>query len=252
MNKDTLRQIFVALAVAATIAMNFLANIIPFNGQNTGEISDRFKVFFVPAGYVFSIWGLIYIGLAAYAVYQALPAQKSEPSLRRIGWPFLAASAANIIWLIFWHYNLFPLSEVAMLTLLVSLIIIYLRLGIGVREVGAGMRWAVHIPFSVYLGWISVATIANTTDLLYYWNWGGWGISPQAWAVIMLAVAVLLGLIMALRRRDVAFLAVLLWAFAGIAVKQALFPLVANAAWIAALLVVGEIILAIWLGRRKP
>ena len=252
MNKDTLRQIFVALAVAATIAMNFLANIIPFNGQNTGEISDRFKVFFVPAGYVFSIWGLIYIGLAAYAVYQALPAQKSEPSLRRIGWPFLAASAANIIWLIFWHYNLFPLSEVAMLTLLVSLIIIYLRLGIGVREVGAGMRWAVHIPFSVYLGWISVATIANTTDLLYYWNWGGWGISPQAWAVIMLAVAVLLGLIMALRRRDVAFLAVLLWAFAGIAVKQALFPPVANAAWIAALLVAGEIILAIWLSRRKP
>lgn len=252
MSKDSLRQIFVALAVAATIAMNFLANIIPLNGQNTGEISDRFKVFFVPAGYVFSIWGLIYVGLAAYAVFQALPAQKSEPSLRRIGWPFLVASAANIIWLFFWHYNLFPLSEVAMLTLLASLIIIYLRLEIGIKEVGAGMRWAVHIPFSVYLGWISVATIANTTDLLYYWNWGGWGISPQVWAVIMLAVAALLGLIMALRRRDVAFLAVLVWAFAGIAVKQAPFPLVANAAWIAALLVVGEIILAIWLGRRKP
>ena len=252
MSKDSLRQIFVALAVAATIAMNFLANIIPLNGQNTGEISDRFKVFFVPAGYVFSIWGLIYVGLAAYAVFQALPAQKSEPSLRRIGWPFLVASAANIIWLFFWHYNLFALTEVAMLTLLASLIIIYLRLGIGIREVGAGMRWAVHIPFSVYLGWISVATIANTTDLLYYWNWGGWGISPQVWAVIMLAVAALLGLIMALRRRDVAFLAVLVWAFAGIAVKQAPFPLVANVAWIAALLVVGEIILAIWLGRRKP
>lgn len=252
MSKDSLRQIFVALAVAATIAMNFLANIIPLNGQNTGEISDRFKVFFVPAGYVFSIWGLIYVGLAAYAVFQALPAQKSEPSLRRIGWPFLVASAANIIWLFFWHYNLFALTEVAMLTLLASLIIIYLRLEIGIKEVGAGMRWAVHIPFSVYLGWISVATIANTTDLLYYWNWGGWGISPQVWAVIMLAVAALLGLIMALRRRDVAFLAVLVWAFAGIAVKQAPFPLVANAAWIAALLVVGEIILAIWLGRRKP
>lgn len=252
MSKDNLRQIFVALAVAATIAMNFLANIIPLNGQNTGEISDRFKVFFVPAGYVFSIWGLIYVGLAAYAVFQALPAQKSEPSLRRIGWPFLVASAANIIWLFFWHYNLFALTEVAMLTLLASLIIIYLRLEIGIKEVGAGMRWAVHIPFSVYLGWISVATIANTTDLLYYWNWGGWGISPQVWAVIMLAVAALLGLIMALRRRDVAFLAVLVWAFAGIAVKQAPFPLVANAAWIAALLVVGEIILAIWLGRRKP
>ena len=252
MSKDSLRQIFVALAVAATIAMNFLANIIPLNGQNTGEISDRFKVFFVPAGYVFSIWGLIYVGLAAYAVFQALPAQKSEPSLRRIGWPFLVASAANIIWLFFWHYNLFALTEVAMLTLLASLIIIYLSLEIGIKEVGAGMRWAVHIPFSVYLGWISVATIANTTDLLYYWNWGGWGISPQVWAVIMLAVAALLGLIMALRRRDVAFLAVLVWAFAGIAVKQAPFPLVANVAWIAALLVVGEIILAIWLGRRKP
>ena len=251
MNKDTLRQILVVLAVVATIVMNFLANLIPLNGQNTGEISDRFKVFFVPAGYVFSIWGLIYIGLAAYAIYQALLAHKEEPSLRAIGWPFLIASAANIIWLFFWHYNLFPLSEVAMLSLLASLIIIYLRLGIGVRQVSTGMRWAVHVPFSIYLGWISVATIANTTDLLYYWNWNGFGISPQIWAVIMLAVAVILGLLMALRRHDVAFLAVLLWAFIGIAVKQAAFPTVANAAWVASVLVAVEIILAIWLGRRK-
>jgi hypothetical protein len=236
----------VVLATAATITMNILANALPLNGQNTGEISDRFKVFFVPAGYVFSIWGLIYIGLIAYAIYQALPAQRENPALERIFWPYLAASAANIVWLFFWHYNLFPLSEVAMLALLASLILIYVRLEIGKKPVSTGMRWAVHSPMSLYLGWISVATIANTSDLLYYWNWSGWGISPEVWAVIILAVTVLLGLLMALRRGDVIFLGVLVWALVGIAVKQAATPLVATSAWIAAILVVCEIVLALW------
>jgi hypothetical protein len=251
MSKNLLKPIVVVLATAATITMNILANALPLNGQNTGEISDQFDVYFVPAGYVFSIWGLIYIGLIAYAIYRALPAQRGNPALERIFWPYLAASAANIAWLFFWHYNLFPLSEVAMLTLLASLIVIYVRLGTGVAEVDPGMRWAVHAPMSLYLGWISVATIANTSDLLYYWNWSGWGISPEVWAVIMLAVAVVLGLLMALRRGDVIFLAVLLWAFAGIAVKQAGTPLVAISAWIAVALVVGGIALAVWTKRQR-
>ncbi len=97
MNKDTVRAIIVAVAVVAVIAVNGLANALPINGLNTGEISDRFEVYFVPAGYVFSIWGLIYLALATYAVYQALPAQRENEPLRRVGYLFALSCLANII-----------------------------------------------------------------------------------------------------------------------------------------------------------
>src|SRR5210317_1147670 len=118
MNKDTLRQIIVVLSVLATIIVNGLASALPINGQTTGEISDSFDVFFVPAGYVFSIWGLIYLGLLAYAVYQALPAQAENPSLRSIGYLFVLSCLANIAWIFLWHYNQVALSVLAMLALL--------------------------------------------------------------------------------------------------------------------------------------
>ncbi len=105
MSKDRVRQILVVLAVLAMITVNILANALPINGQNTGEISDRFDVFFVPAGYVFSIWGLIYLGLLAYAVYQALPAQAENPTLRSIGYLFVLSCLANIAWIFLWHCN---------------------------------------------------------------------------------------------------------------------------------------------------
>src|SRR4030066_548255 len=97
--KDILRQISVILTIAATIVINGLANALPINGQNTGEISDRFQVYFVPAGYFFSIWGLIYIGLIAYAVFQALPSQRENPRLRQTGYLVAGSGLANIVWL---------------------------------------------------------------------------------------------------------------------------------------------------------
>ncbi|MGC8827818.1 MAG: tryptophan-rich sensory protein, partial [Anaerolineae bacterium] len=105
MNKDVVRQWLVAAAVLVTIIVNALANILPLNGITTGEISDQFQVYFVPAGYVFSIWGLIYLGLVAFAIYQVLPAQRSNPRLRSMSWPFLVSCAANIAWLFLWHYQ---------------------------------------------------------------------------------------------------------------------------------------------------
>ncbi len=118
MRKDIIRQWVNLLAFGATFALNGLANALPLNGQSTGEISDRFQVYFVPAGYVFSIWGLIYLGLGAFAVYQALPAQREAPRLRRIGYLFALSCLANIAWLFLWHYEQFPLTLVAMLSLL--------------------------------------------------------------------------------------------------------------------------------------
>jgi benzodiazapine receptor len=234
MNRDTLRQILVLVAAFATIIFNIVANALPLNGLNTGEISDRFKILFVPAGYVFSIWGLIYLGLIAYAVYQALPTQRENPRLRKIGYIFILSCLANISWLFLWHYEIFEFTLIAMVVLLFSLIAIYLRLDIGRGEVSAGEKWAVHIPFSIYLGWITVATIANTTQLLYYLGWNGWGVSAEIWAVIMLIAGVVISAIMSLSRADIAYSLVLVWAFIGIAVKQNNTPLVANSALIGA------------------
>jgi len=129
MGRDRVRQWVSLLALMVTIAVNGLANALPLNGQTTGEISDRFQVYFVPAGYVFSIWGLIYLGLGVFAIYQVLPAQRDNPRLRRVGYPFAFSCLANVAWLLLWHYEVFPLTLVAMLALLLSLIAIYLRLG---------------------------------------------------------------------------------------------------------------------------
>ena len=210
MNNDKLRQAIVVVMVISTIVINGLANALPLNGQTTGEISDRFDVFFVPAGYVFSIWGLIYLGLGAYAIYQAIPAQSDNRRLRRIGVPFTIASLANIAWIFLWHYEQFPLTLVAMLTLLVSLIVTYLRLDISRAKVTTAERWTVDVPFSIYLGWITVATIANVTSLLEYLNWSGWGIQPEVWAVIMLIAGLAIASAVSLTRGDVAYLLVLI------------------------------------------
>ena len=243
MSKDTLRQAATIVTAALALVVNILSNALPLNGQNTGEISDRFKVFFVPAGYVFSIWGVIYIGWIAFVIYQALPAQKENPRLRRLGYLFAISNLFNAAWLFCWHYNLFGLSVIVMLGLLGLLIAGYLALNAGRAGGTAAERWCVDIPFGVYLGWISVAAIANITDYLYFIKWDGFGIAPQAWAVIMLIVASLLGLLMALRRQDAAYLLVFVWAFAGIAVKQAGVPPVAYSAWTAAGL---ALVLAVW------
>jgi TspO/MBR family len=245
MNRDIFRQWTTMLTIVVLIVMNVLANALPFNGLSTATISDSFKVFFVPAGYVFAIWGLIYIGLLAYGLYQALPAQQENPRLRRAAVPFIVGSLANIVWLFFWHYGQFTLTVVAMLILLASLIMVYQILGVNQVPVSKGERWAVQVPISIYLGWISVATIANITDWLWYVGWNGFGLSPEVWTVIMLAVAVVLAFLMALRRGDVAYLLVLAWAFAGIAVKQAATPLVSTAAWIATGLVFVAVVLAL-------
>jgi len=233
-NKDVTRQVIVIVATIATIIVNGLASSLPLNGLTTGEISDQFAVYFVPAGYVFSIWGLIYLGLLAYTVYQALPAQREQAKLRRIGYLYVGACLANTAWLFFWHYQLFALTVPVMLALLGVLIAIYLHLEIGRQSVSAARRWLVNIPFSIYLGWITVATIANVTSLLEYWEWNGWGIYPEHWAVIMLVVGAVVAAAVSITRGDIAYIAVIVWAFAGIAVKHADTSVVAITAWVAA------------------
>jgi len=250
MNKNIVRQSVNVLLVVATIVVNALANIIPFNGKNTGAISDQFHVYFVPAGYVFAIWGLIYIGLIAFGIYQALPSQRDNPRLRSVDGFFALASLSNMLWLFLWHYEQFMATLAVMLVLLAALIAIYQRLGMGRTSVSTAENWLVRIPFSIYLGWITVATIANVTEVLNYLKWNGFGLSPETWMLIILGAVFVIATLTNLTRRDVAYTLVILWALIGIIVKQADVPLVANATrWTAAAVAVT---LAIGLFLPKP
>lgn len=248
MTRDTARQFLNALAMLAALVVNVLATALPLNGRNTGAISDQFRVFFVPAGYVFAIWGVIYLGWIAFVVFQFLPSQARSPRLRALGFLFALSCVLNGAWLFCWHYGQFGLSVLVMLALLATLITAYLRLNVGRVKVGAVERWCVDVPFSIYLGWITVATVANISDYLYYIGWDGFGVSAQLWAVVMLIVASLLGLALALTRKDTGYLLVLVWAFIGIAIKQSAAALVMGAAWVAA---VFALALAAWSTLRR-
>jgi hypothetical protein len=234
MRKVTMQQISVLIAVIATLVVNALASSLPLNGMTPGEISDQFEVYFVPAGYVFSIWGVIYLGLIAYGIFQILPANSDSGNLRSIGWLFIGTSVANIVWLFLWHYAQFVWSIFAMLSLLVLLILIYERLWQARNQASRVEFWSVHIPFSIYLGWITVATIANATTVLDFVGWGGWGIPDVIWAVIMLVIATAIGLLVVFRRNDPAYGLVLVWAFVGIARKHMGTSSVELTAWITA------------------
>lgn len=214
------RQWVVLFATLLVLTVNTLANLLPINGMTTGQISDQFDVFFIPAGYVFSIWGLIYILLIGYTVYQFFPANRADEQLNQTGWWYAAGCLANAAWLLAWHYQLFTLSFVFMGTLFVTLYVIYQKLDIGLKPAEIKIRLFVQIPFSIYLAWISVALISNLAVVLVFSGWNGFGIPEASWAVIMMVVAILLAMMTAFNRGDVFFLGVIIWALVGIAVKN--------------------------------
>ncbi len=249
--KNTFRQVIVVLTILVTITINVLANALPINGMNTGQISDNFHVYFVPAGYVFAIWGIIYIGLIAYAVYQALPAQRENPRLQATGWWVVLGGLANSMWIFLWHYEQFVGTLGAMLILLATLIAVYLRLGIGRTKVSTGETWAVRVPFSIYLGWITVATVANVSDVLDYLKWDQFGMRASTWMVIILGAVLIIAGLMNFLRRDVAYALVILWALAGIAAKFPQEGIVTIATWVTFGLVAATLVAA-YLLKRKP
>jgi len=173
-----------------------------------------------PAGFTFSIWSIIYILLAVFVVYQALPRNRDKPFLYRISFLFILSGLLNVFWLFLWHYGFITYSIILMFGLLASLIAIYLRLNIGKAAVSFKERVCVHLPFSVYMGWITVATIANVSVALTFVGWDGGGIDLAIWAVLVIAVALLITLIAIVARKDVAYSLVIVWALGGIMAKQ--------------------------------
>ncbi len=209
------------LAFALTVVVNSLAGSTTLlGGKLTAEISDANPTLVTPAGYVFSIWGIIYVLLGIFVVYQALPSQNGKDFHERVGWFFVLSSLLNIVWLFLWQYEYLSLSVVVMFLLLATLIAIYLRLNIGKSRVALREKLAVHVPFSVYLGWITIATIADVSVTLVSMNWDGFGVSQETWATLVIVTALLITLLVIATRKDVAYGLVIIWALLGIAVKQ--------------------------------
>jgi hypothetical protein len=217
------------VALAITVLVNGLANGLPLGGQTTGEISDKYPSLFTPAGYVFSIWGLIYLGLIVFVIWQALPRQRSNEKIRSVRVPFVVSCACNAAWIFAWHFDLLWLSLVLMAGILGSLIVIYRRLAIGQDRVPVTERWFMHLPFSVYLAWISVASIANLSALQIDRGWDDLLFSAATWTIIKIAVAGSIAVTVLFRRRDVAFMLVVVWASIGIAVAHTDVPMVVGA-----------------------
>ena len=240
-------------ALVVVLFVNFLSNALPLNGRTAGEISDALPSYFTPAGYTFSIWALIYTALLGFIVYQALPAQRDRRFVGRIGWLFAASSVFNVAWLFSWHYGVYALSIFFMLALLFTLIAIYLRLDIGRRhpELSLADKLFVHFPFSLYIGWITVATIANVASVTAYWGWDGFGIAGPTWSAIMMLVAAAVAGALLFNRRNLAYAGVLIWALFGIRAAYPDVALIANTA-VAAAVFIALFALVGYLRTRRP
>jgi hypothetical protein len=212
------------LGFLGTVVVNALAVILPINNITTGELSDLYPNLFVPAGLTFAIWGLIYVLLGIFVIYPLIPSVRRNTQkvdfVRRIGPWFFISCLANIGWIFAWHYKIVPLSLVLMLILFGSLLAIYLRLNIGKSEAQKAEKYLVHLPFSVYLGWITIATIANATALLVNINWNAWGLGEQFWAAAVIIVGIAIALSILFTRKDIFYCLVVDWALLGILLKR--------------------------------
>ena len=216
----TLRYANILLFILTVIVNSIAGSTTLIGGRDTATVSNNNPTLITPAGYVFSIWGIIYILLGAFVVYQALPRERGSDYHRKIGWLFVLSSLVNIAWIFVWQFESLILSVVLIFALLLSLIAIYLRLNIGRSKVKTSERLAVHLPFSVYLGWITIASIADVAVTLTAYSWDGFGISPETWAIIVVAVALVITMLMLGIRKDVAYALVVIWALVGIGVNQ--------------------------------
>ena len=250
MRSDIARQALTVLAFLATIALNAAATTIPLGGQATNVISDSFHVYVIPAGYVFAIWGLIYTLLGAFTVWQALPRNREDAVLRNLGWLPALSGVLNSVWIVLFQYRVFVLTVPVIVALLVTLIAIHFRLWAYRAAMRGRTYWLVRAPWSVYLGWITVATIANIAQTLASLGFEGFGIEPTVIAAGVLLLGIAIAARFVGRFGDAAYGWVIVWAYAGVAVKESATPLVAVTALAGALLVAALVVAAI-LGRRS-
>lgn len=214
------------VGLVLVLTVNSLANVLPINGFNTGQVSSFYPNLFVPAGFTFSIWSLIYfmmIGFVAVSVKWMwnAPDMPSGKLAQTVSPLFLLTCLVNAGWILVWHYLMTGLSVLIMLVFLALLIQIYLKMQPFRESLSGFKKFFLYSFFVVYLGWISVATIANITALFVKLKWTGFGLEPAYWSLTLMAVAILLGLLFIVKRRDHAFAWVIAWALFGIHGSQA-------------------------------
>lgn len=234
-----------ALIITLSVVLTPIVGIFgPFqNGtpQGQGQTSPEL---FLPAGYAFSVWSVIYIGLFVFGIWQGLPAQTNNKRVRRAA-PWISLSAiGNVIWILFaGSVETVPWTIPAILIMEIPAWIAYLRLRINQPDIPAGER-LIHIPLQVYVGWLSVATVANSAAALNVLGWGGWGFSDEFWTVLMTVIATALAWIVGQRTgHDNVYRGVFVWAFVAIWVAQQAYPVVAWTAMAAAIVVALMIVL---------
>jgi benzodiazapine receptor len=250
--KSVLLVIINIVAYIVTLAVNGLAGSTTIlGGVTSADISDMYPTLITPAGFTFAIWGVIYTLLLIFTIYQAMPKNRNKPFLNQISILFALSSIFNISWLFLWHYQQVTYSLVLMIGLLATLISIYLRLNIGRADVSLKERLAVHLPFSVYLGWISIATIANVAVALTAIGWDGWGIEPSTWAVVIIYFALLLTAVVLATRKDIAFSLVVVWALIGILASQSAYPSIVLASEVGIVLILIAVAVTVAISRLK-
>lgn len=216
-------NILTAVSFVLMIIVNALANIIPINNVTTGQVSDFYKNLFAPAGITFAIWGLIYLLLLGYTLYQLglfrnNKSYASQDLLNKVGIFFTISSIANTVWIFAWQYFAIPSSMILMIIILVCLIIITNE--INKSKLSTRDKIFIRLPFSVYFGWITVATIANATVLLVSLGFTGFGISEATWTVIIIIVGLIISIATMLKNKDFAYGLVIIWAYTGILIKH--------------------------------
>jgi hypothetical protein len=226
--QNGLIKALVGLSFMVMITVNALANALPIGGLNTGEVSDSFPNLFAPQGLTFSIWGLIYLLVLGFVLFHLGLFRNTNDSIEKnqlldkVGLLFIIKSLANASWIFAWHYQIMPLTLFFMFTILLCLILITLAIHRYHQslKLNSTEKFFLRLPFSIYFGWITVATIANITAFLVRLGWNGWGIEESLWTVIILIVGALIGIATMLRFKDIAYALVFVWAYAGIWMKH--------------------------------
>ncbi|MFK7952079.1 MAG: tryptophan-rich sensory protein [Ekhidna sp.] len=214
-----MKRIYPIAALVLVLTVNFLANYLPIGGRSTSAISDAYISLFTPAGFTFSIWGIIYLFLIGYIIYQVLPQNRSNELLDKINPLFIVNCVANAAWIFTWHYDLLPLSLIVMSLILITLILIYRK----IASSNSNSTWNtlfVYTPFSLYVGWITVATIANISIIQAAYGWNDVWLSEPEWTIIKLGLAGAIGAAMVLQQNNKVFGLVVAWASYGIFKNQ--------------------------------
>jgi hypothetical protein len=214
------------IALVVTIVMNYLSNSGVFNGNTMKTISDKYHNYFTPAGYAFSIWGLIYLGLLGFVLFTGrdLFTKKdttdTDPIVEKIGWWFVLSCAANSFWVVAWLYDYIGLSVLIMIVLLFSLLMVIKNTRMELDYHPFKNYVFIFWPFALYAGWITVALVADIAAWLTKVGWDGWGLSEITWTIIMIVVAGLINIFMVWQRNLREYALVGIWALIAIAVSN--------------------------------